>query len=151
METPVADIASLLLNSHCVLKKGNIRSLRYLGNLKTEFGAIGPLFPSAHEGEKKFRVSEMAPVLIANPEVEDNGLLQAIEKLMAKDERGEVSYNVTILDCGAEYLIKDGNKRTIAFFENKRAAGIDNILYPVFVVSVMAIANGLSTAYSGPS
>ena len=137
-QTPVRGIASLLERGQCTLKKGVIRSLKYLGGLKTEFGAIGPLIPSAEEGEKKFLVSEIVPILKANPEVEDNGLLVAIEDFIAKDKRGEVTYNVTIFDNGYEYIIKDGDKRSIAFYENNKTFNGDIIDYPVFVVSSCA-------------
>jgi hypothetical protein len=136
--TPVRGIASLLQREQYVLKKGVIRSLNYLGGLKTEFGEIGPLIPGAEEGEKKFLVSELVPVLKEHPEVEDNGLLKEIEEFMAKDKRGEVSYNVTIFDFGSEYIIKDGDKRSIAFYENNRTSGSDTIDYPVFIVSSRA-------------
>jgi hypothetical protein len=137
-QTPVRGIASLLRSGQCMLSKGVIRSLNYLGELKTEFGQIGPLIPSAEEGEKKFRVSEIVPILKANPKVQDNGLLVAIEEFMAKDKRGEVSYNVTIFDTGSEYIIKDGDKRSIAFYENNKTFNSDIIDYPVFVVSSCA-------------
>ncbi|MES9838687.1 MAG: hypothetical protein AB2653_09440 [Candidatus Thiodiazotropha endolucinida] len=138
-KTPVRGIASLLLSGRCTLKKGVIRSLKYLGGLKTEFGEIGPLIPSAKEGEKKFLVSEIVPILKANPEVEDNGLLVAIEDFMAKDKRGEVTYNnITIFDIGQEYIIKDGDKRSIAFYENNKTHNSDIVDYPVFVVSSRA-------------
>lgn len=136
--TPVASIAGLLRDGRCVLKKGVIRSLSYLAGIKTEFGEIGPLVPKAREGEKKFLVSEIVPMLRANPEVEDNGLLAAIERFMVKGRLGDVTYNVTIFDFGSEYIIKDGDKRTISFYENNRSAGSDSIEYPVFVVSSSA-------------
>lgn len=137
-QTPVSGIASLLHSSQCTLRKGVIRSLRYLGNLKTEFGPIGPLLPEAEEGQAKFRVSEIVAILRANPEVENNGLLEAVEEFMIKDKRGEVSYNITIFDFETEYIIKDGDKRAVAFYENNKTAGSDTIEFPVFVVSPRA-------------
>ncbi|MCG7895319.1 MAG: hypothetical protein JAZ12_12780 [Candidatus Thiodiazotropha taylori] len=137
-QTPVRSIASLLRSGQYRLNKGVIRSLNFLGDLKTEFGQIGPLVPSTEEGEKKFRVLEIVPILKANPQVEDNGLLVAIEEFMAKDKRREVYYNITIFDTGSEYIIKDGNKRSISFYENNKTFNSDIINYPVFVVSSCA-------------
>lgn len=134
-KTPVRGIAELLRSAKCTLKKGIVRSLIYLGGLKTEFGQVGPLIPSAEDGEQKFRVSEILPILRANPGVDDGGLLRAIEVFIEKDRRGEVEYNVTIFNFGNEFVIKDGDKRTIAFYENRKGLGSDAIEFPVFIVS----------------
>ncbi len=83
--TPVRSIADLLRNGRCTLRKGVIRSLNALGNLKTEFGAIDSLIPSATEGEKKFRVAEVVPTLRSNPNVNDGCLLCKIEDFIEKD------------------------------------------------------------------
>jgi hypothetical protein len=133
--TPVRGIAALLGNGQCNLKRGTIRSLRYLGNLKTEFGEIDRLIPPTTDGEKKFRVSEVVSTLIANPDVNDDGLLLFIESFIKKDRKGEVEYNVTIFDYDSEFIIKDGNKRLIAFYENRKNSGNDIIEFPVYVVS----------------
>jgi len=134
--TPVRGIADLLRSGQCKLKRGTVRSLRCLGNLKTEFGEIGTLIPTTTEGEKKFRVLEVVPILRANPDVNDGGLLRAIETFIEKDLVGEVEYNVTIFDYGSEYMVKDGDKRSIAFYENRRGSESDVIEYPVYVVSL---------------
>jgi hypothetical protein len=105
--TPVRGIADLLRNGRCTLKKGIVRSLHCLGNLKTEFGQIGPLTPSATEGEGKFRVSEVVPTLRANRHVNDGDLLRAIEVFIEKDSLGEVEYNVTIFDFGNTFRRND--------------------------------------------
>jgi len=131
--TPVRGIADLLRNGQCTLKKGVVRSLNRLGNLKTEFGEIGTLIPSATEGDKKFRVSEVVPTLRTNPNVDDGGLLAEIEDFIEKDRLGKVEYNVTIFDFGNEFIMKDGNKRTIAFYENRKDSGIDYIEYHVYL------------------
>ena len=53
-----------------------------------------------------------------------------------KDSLGEVEYNVTIFDFGNTFIMKDGNKRTIAFYERRKEAGNDVIEYPVFIASL---------------
>lgn len=132
-ETPVRGIAQLLRSGRCVLKRGSVPTLTQLGALKTEFGQIGPLVPAATHGEMKFRVAELVPLLRNNPGVDD-GLLTKIEAFVEKDERGEVEYNVTIFDHGNDLVIKDGNKRTAAFFERRKGSSNDAIAFPVFVV-----------------
>lgn len=130
--TPVREIAELLRVGRCSLKKGIVRSLPELGLLKTEFGPIGPLVPSASDGEVKFRVHEVAPILRANPGVDDGGLLAKIEALIEADARGQIQYNVTIFHHGGELIVKDGNKRAIAFYERRKGSG-NRIEFPVFI------------------
>jgi hypothetical protein len=134
-ETPVRGIAELLINRQFRLQKGIIRSLKYLGNMKTEFGVIGRLIPPATDGANKFRVSEVVPTLLSNPDENDDGLLHAIESFIETDQRNEVEYNVTIFYNGSEYIIKDGDKRSVAFYENRINSNNDSIEYPVYVVS----------------
>lgn len=117
--TPVRDIAGLLQSSRCTLKAGTIRSLEALGNLKTEFGQIGSAVASTSDGQQKFHVAEVLPLLEAHPEL-DAGMLQKIRMFMREDESGRVVFNTTIMRIGAELVLKDGNKRTIAYFERRR-------------------------------
>lgn len=131
--TPVRGIAELLRTGRCTLKRGIVRSLAQLGALKTEFGQIGVLLPPAMHGERKFRVREVAPVLRSNPEVDEGGLLREIDAFIEKDERGEVQYDVTIFRQGTDLVVKDGNKRTIAFYERRKGSS-DEIEFPVFIV-----------------
>ncbi len=142
--TAVRGIAELLRNGQCTLKKGIVRSLSWLGNLKTEFGQIGPLIPSATEGEKKFRVSEIVPLLRANPVVDDGGLLKAIEAFIEKDTLGEVEYNVTIFNFGNDLVMKDGDKRTVAFYEHRKETSNNSIEFPVFIVQPAGMAPNIS-------
>ena len=131
--TPVSGIAQRLRTRQYILKKGSVLTLTQLGALKTEFGKIGPLVSNATDGEKKFCVAELLPILRNNPGVDD-GLLTKIDAFVEKDMRGEIEYNVTILDQGNDLVIKDGNKRTVAFFERRKGASNDAIVFPVFVV-----------------
>ena len=131
--TPVRGIAGLLRAGRCRLRKGVVRSLGFLSSLKTEFGQLGPHEPPTDQGEQKFRVREVLPVLRENPEC-GGDLLRAIEALRAKDER-EIEYNVTVMRVGADLVIKDGNKRTIDFSERHKG-GPDLIEYPVFLVEL---------------
>jgi hypothetical protein len=130
--TPVAGIARLLDEGRCCLMAGTIRSLTMLGSLKTEFGQIGCLKAPHGPGERKFRVAEVLPLLEANPGI-DAPMLRSIRFFMLKDECAELVLNTTILNLGSDLVIKDGNKRTIAFFERRRASG-DDIAFRVHVV-----------------
>jgi hypothetical protein len=132
--TPVSRIAELLRSRRCVLKKGVVSSLQYLGSLKTEFGQIGPLVPAQQIGERKFLVSEIVPILRANRDVPDGGLLESIEAVMGKVARNEVEFNITILLLNGEIIVKDGNKRTIAYYENRKNLNQTEIHYEVYVV-----------------
>ena len=132
-ETPVRGIGALVRARKCVLKRGSLRTLAALAALKTEFGQIGPFVPRASDGERKFRIAEIVPLLRSNPGADDE-LLRRIEGFVEKDSRGEVRYNVTILLQGSEYIVKDGNKRTIAFYERRRESMTHLIEFPVFVV-----------------
>jgi len=134
-ETPVREIGAPLQTRKWVLKRGSIRTLAALGALKTEFGQIGPLIPTASDGERKFRIAEIVPLLRSNSGVDDE-LLRTIEGLVDKDSRGEVTYNVMVLLQGSEYIVKDGNKRAIAFYERRRESTTHLIDFPVFVVQI---------------
>ncbi len=132
-KTPVRKIAKCLWGRQCTLKKGIVRSLKALGNLKTEFGKIGSSFPKGTDGEQKFRVSEVMPLLRSKREC-DAQLQNKIEAFIAKDGRGEVEYNVTVFCSGNDPIIKDGNKRTIAFYERRKELSNDVIEFRVYVV-----------------
>ena len=99
--TPVAAIAKLLLNQQAVLKNGVLRSLKYLGTLKTEFGEVSSLVPQTTSGERKFRVAELLG-LLKRSDRPDNELLSKVETFIAMDERGIVNYNITILSHAGE-------------------------------------------------
>ncbi|MDO8310393.1 MAG: hypothetical protein Q7T25_00490 [Sideroxyarcus sp.] len=132
--TPVFKIAELLNSGQCVLKKGAISSLHHLGNLKTEFGPIGSLLPAAKSGERKFLVSEIVPMLRANRTIPDGGLLQSIETIMKTEAKNEVDFNITLLSLNGEIIIKDGNKRTIAYYENRKNFNRTTSNYEVYLV-----------------
>src|SRR2546425_5729145 len=133
--TPVWSIATLLRQGRCRLSKGVMCSIADLGSLKTEFGQIGPFAAPAQQGEKKFRVSEVIPILETNPGADDK-MLARIREFIEKDERGEVSYNLTLMRCERDFVVKDGNKRAIAFYERRKVAA-DPIELPVFVVEII--------------
>jgi hypothetical protein len=141
LNTPVRGIAVLLANGQFKLSKGVVRSLAALGSLKTEFGQLGSSTPSARQGEQKFRIAEVLPVLRVLPDGGD--LLRRIEYFLQKDE-ADIDYNVTLLRVGQELISKDGNARTIAFYERHKG-GADQIDYAVFLVEALearAAANG---------
>jgi hypothetical protein len=132
-QTPVRGIAELLQSGRCRLKKGVVSSLIALGSLNTEFGQIGSLVPPVSNKERKFRVSEIVPLLRSNPDADDR-LRQRIEAFVEADEQGEVKYNVTIFNYGNAIVIKDGNKRSIAFYERRKESASDDIEFSVYIV-----------------
>jgi hypothetical protein len=129
----VRGIGELLRRRVCTLSKGRVKTLRDLGALKTEFGQIGMLLPHVSTGERKFRISEVTPLLRTNPGLDDE-LLRKIDEFASKDRRGEVTYNVTIFSHGSDLVVKDGNKRTIAFYERRRDSLTEQIDFPVFLI-----------------
>ena len=56
-----------------------------------------------------------------------------IEAFVEADKLGEVKYNVTIFNYGNALVIKDGNKRTIAFYERRKESA-DDIEFFVYIV-----------------
>ena len=134
LDTPVSGIVQYLKNGELKLSKGKVDSLHLVGNLKTEFGEIGSIVPSAKKGEIKFVVSELVPALRNNPNVNDGGLLEAIEAIAEKEKKNEIEFNVTVLMLRGEPIVKDGNKRTVAFYENRKSNLDQKICYPVYVV-----------------
>lgn len=131
--TPVRDIAWKLRVGQVSLSRGIVRSLVDLGALKTEFGQIGPLPAPARTGASKFLVSEVLPLLTENPGADDV-LLAKIQYLIGKDARGAVDFNTTVLRLGTDLIVKDGNKRAIAFYERRRGSR-DAVEFSVFVVA----------------
>lgn len=121
--TPVYGLADLMDQSCLALFRAEIASLKAFGELKTEFGPIGRLQPRARTGQKKFTVSELVPTLRANPEVNEGGLLQRIEKIIELEEVGAIECNTTVVDDGLELVMKDGHKRTVAYFGRFRSRG----------------------------
>ena len=99
--------------------------------MHTEFGEIGRLVPK----NTKFLVAELLPVHRTNSDVDDGGLLQKIEALVEPVRSASVEMNITILCTQSGYLVKDGNKRTVAFYEIGLKSGTDAISFPVFVLT----------------
>lgn len=128
--TPVAGLSPLILSGTFRVFHGNVQSPEHLGKLRTEFGAIGPVNPD----NDKFLVRELIPKLRAHPEVPDGGLLERIEKLREPLRAGAVPLNVSVLKLGDAYYIKDGNKRSIASYENMIEAGDYAIAFRVYVL-----------------
>jgi hypothetical protein len=130
--TPVKGIAELLKAGHCRLCRGNVTSLATLGALKTEFGQIGSHVCSRSEGQEKFLVGEVLPLLREDPNA-DPAMLASIEAFIVSHNQGRVEYNITLFQIGSEFIVKDGNKRTIAYHALQQG-GKDRIVYPVFIV-----------------
>jgi hypothetical protein len=130
--TPVRGIAELLKTHRCRLDRANVTSVAALGALKTEFGQLGPYVCSETDRQDKFSVAEGLPLLRRDPDA-DPAMLASIERLIVAHREGRVEYNITLLQNGDSVIIKDGNKRTIAYHAEQQGAD-DRIVYPVFVV-----------------
>jgi hypothetical protein len=143
--TPVRGLCCHILDGSLDLYRGQIASTAAMGQLKTEFGAIGPLTP---QGDK-FLVSELLPRLRANPAVQDDGLRQRIESLLEPMRRGEVSINITVLREGNLYYVKDGNKRAVARYELAVQSGDDSVSLNVHILVPRDVAQ--QTAAAAPA
>jgi len=75
-------------------------------------------------------------LLRSNPHTDDK-LMQTIEAFVEADKRGEVKYNVTIFNYGNDLVIKDGNKRAIAFYERRKESASDDIEFLVYIVELV--------------
>jgi len=131
--TPVKGLSDLLKQGELQLGYTFINSIDALGALKTEFGAIDTLAPQSCNGEKKFLVSDIYSALCSNPSIDDGGLLQSIEEIRIAESNNEVEFNITALFQNNELVIKDGNKRTIAFYENRRNSHPLKMNFKLFV------------------
>ena len=131
--TPVAGIGEALAHGQCKFSKGVVRSLALLGSLKTEFGQLGTMVPPITQGEQKFRISEVLPVLRQLPE--GGGDLLARIKRFLKIDEADIEYNVTVVRIGGELIVKDGNARAIAFYERRKGTQ-DGIDFPIFLVEI---------------
>ena len=98
-----------------------------LGALKTEFGQIGPYVCSETDRQAKFSVAEVLPLLWKDPNA-DSAMLASIEALIVAHREGLVEYNITLFQIGDSVIIKDGNKRTIAYHAAQQGAE-DRILF----------------------
>jgi hypothetical protein len=130
--TPVSHIAGELRRNKLSLSKGIIDSVAILGSLQTIFGKLGTLSPANGAPRNRFLVSEIFPLLTGHPKA-DPVTLQSLVGLMRSDAIGRVEYRVTILRRDDDLTIIDGNKRTVAYYE-RRKADTRQISYPVFVV-----------------
>lgn len=135
--TPVAKIGWLLERGDHSLSRGIITSLKILGSLKTEFGDLGGVKAREEFGQEKFLVRQVLGAL-RDPRCTDRKSRQSIEYFMALDEKGELEsrLKVTLLFDRANYQIKAGDKRAVAFYESRMSrGGGDAVGFPVYVVS----------------
>lgn len=131
--TPVRGISALLKTGQCKLSIGIERCIGDLGALRTEFSTLGLLQSRDLTGEDKFRLRDIVPLLRTNPGNEDcDKMLAKVQQWIEKDARGEIDYNSTVIFEAGEPVLKDGNHRTLAFFERRKHVE-EMIVFPVFV------------------
>ncbi len=132
--TPVRGLAALLSSGLCKLSFGIERCLGDLGALRTELGTLGDLQSVKLTREPKFRLRDVVPLLRANRGSAEE-MLRAIERWIETDIRGEIRYNSTVMIEDGEPVLKDGNHRTLAFFERRRNTETA-IAFEMFVVEI---------------
>ncbi len=131
--TPISGLVNGLRSGVFVLKKGNIISLEYLGSLKTEYGDLGGIISREIIKRSKFLVSEVMAIL-KRPDCSDEKSLDSIEFFIKKNEAEECEYIISIFHDKTDYIIKDGNKRAVAFYEKRKAINKDNITFPIYII-----------------
>jgi hypothetical protein len=64
----------------------------------------------------------------------DGEVLHSIERFIAMEAAGSLDLVVTLAQMDGRYIIADGNKRAMAYYESRRGQGSDAIALPVFLV-----------------
>lgn len=142
----VQNIGKSLLEGQSILKAGKISSLRTLGSLKTMTGFIdnsaitGPNRPiqptSEFRGEKKYLVKEILPSLQGR-ELNDGGHIQTIEKYMKMFAKGDhIDMIVSSVEYNNDFMLIDGNKRSVAYYETMKSHNIDNIDFTIYIIPI---------------
>ena len=136
--TPVCGLAGGLSRQEYILKKAEIDSVSYLGSMRTEFGQLGPFTSAALFGADKFLVRQVLSTLrdIQSPDVGSAQTLEGIERFMAMNASGmlEAKLRITVLVEDAGYIIKDGCKRAVAFYEKWRSLESDGTVFPIYLL-----------------
>ena len=114
--------------------KAKINSLPDIGGLETIWGHLGGVFSFREYGHSRFQVSEVLATL-RNPQCRDSSLLHRIENFIRLIAKGYKNFNVILGKIGNNYIILDGNKRTVAYYEYAREKGITDLNLPVYIVS----------------
>ena len=60
--------------------------------------------------------------------------LRSIEYFIKKDEEGELEFKPTIYHENNDYVIKDGNTRSVAFYERRKKSNVDDISLPIYLI-----------------
>ena len=127
------------------LRRADIESVCYLGSMLTAFSELGseggsPFKSAVLYGRPKFRVCEVLPTLQRVQPLEGNSrrTLERIEFFKAEDAQGELQgekLRVTVVIHGGEYVIKDGCKRAVAFYEGRKSLKSDSTVFPIWVIT----------------
>jgi len=130
LEQPVRGVVLMVNSGNYELKKGIVNSLDNLGNIKTEFGELGGIVSE----RDKFLVCQVVSIL-ENPICEDKKSLESIRYFQEQDKLNNLSILTTIfVEESGELRVIDGNKRTIAFYENRKDSIVDEIVLPVYFI-----------------
>lgn len=136
-KTPVKELANLLRSKNYELKKGNITSIEDIGSLKTKFGELGEIQSIEVFNRDKFLVKEVIPILMRTENHSNKyaqKALNEIKEFIIKDKADELEYKISIFqEVNAGYVIEDGNKRSIAFYE-RRKTNEKNISFPIYLI-----------------
>ncbi|HLQ33696.1 MAG TPA: hypothetical protein VK457_13500 [Chloroflexota bacterium] len=132
--TPVCQYACSITRGGYGLRRAVINSISYLGSLPTIFQNLGTADASTIVGHSPFLVKDVMPVLQGSNHPDDSALL-SIQQFMAMEAEGTLDLIVTLLKSDAGYVILDGNKRVVAFYEQRKQQKSDGTALPVFVIA----------------
>jgi len=131
--TPVARNFFPYFEKRFFISNVQISSLKELGRLRTIFGDLGGIRSSSKGSAQKFTVSRVLPAL-KKPACTDKEGLESIRRFM--DNLDEFPFLVTIVKDQVNYMIVDGDKHAVAFYEHSRKIpNEDEIDFRAFLIS----------------
>lgn len=102
--------------------------------MQTIFQKPGYLEARSSVGREFFLVSDVLPTL-RRADHPDDQVLCSVELFMAKDAAGTLELTVTVLHQDGAYVVLDGNKRAVAFYERRMGAGPDETALPIYLIT----------------
>jgi hypothetical protein len=142
----VKQIGRAILEGRAGVKIGKVGTLNELGNLKTMTGFIDdsaitgsnrPLQPTSEfKGEKKYLVKEVLPSL-QGKDINDGSHIQTIEKYISMFAKGDkIQMILSALEYKGDFMLVDGNKRSVAYYETTNFKGIKDIDLKIHVIPI---------------
>ncbi len=132
--TPVHYLANDLESGKLNLRKGFINNIAYLGTLKTIFKDIGGITALKERGRDRFIIEEIIPLLEKYPNL-DKRFENNVRAIIEADRYSLIEFKVTVFNSGSGYIVVDGNKRAIAFFNKNIQDRREQISFLVYVLN----------------